>query len=248
MMKRVRMVVSYDGTAYRGWQLQPNGITIEEVLNRELTALLKEPISVIGASRTDSGVHARGNVAVFDTENRMPADKICFALNQRLPEDIRIQSSMEVEPDWHPRKHHCTKTYEYKILNRKMEVPSLRLYTHFCHFDLDLDQMRQAAKLLTGEHDYKSFCNVRTQVLDTVRTVYSIDIEKDSNDVITIRVRENGFLYNMVRILAGTLMAVGMGQRKPEEMPDILAACDRAAAGPTAPAKGLMLVGMEYQD
>jgi len=108
--------------------------------------------------------------------------------------------------------------------------------------------MRQAAKLLTGEHDYKSFCNVRTQVLDTVRTVYSIDIEKDSNDVITIRVRGNGFLYNMVRILAGTLMAVGMGQRKPEEMPDILAACDRAAAGPTAPAKGLMLVGMEYQD
>ena len=247
-MKRVRMVVSYDGTAYRGWQLQPNGVTIEEVLNRELTALLKEPIAVIGASRTDSGVHARGNVAVFDTENRMPADKICFALNQRLPEDIRIQSSMEVEPDWHPRKHHCIKTYEYKILNRKMEVPSLRLYTHFCHFDLDLDQMRQAAKLLTGEHDYKSFCNVRTQVLDTVRTVYSIDIEKDSNDVITIRVRGNGFLYNMVRILAGTLMAVGMGQRKPEEMPDILAACDRAAAGPTAPAKGLMLVGMEYQD
>ena len=248
MMKRVRMVVSYDGTAYRGWQLQPNGVTIEEVLNRELTALLKEPIAVIGASRTDSGVHARGNVAVFDTENRMPADKICFALNQRLPEDIRIQSSMEVEPDWHPRKHHCIKTYEYKILNRKMEVPSLRLYTHFCHFDLDLDQMRQAAKMLTGEHDYKSFCNVRTQVLDTVRTVYSIDIEKDSNDVITIRVRGNGFLYNMVRILAGTLMAVGMGQRKPEEMPDILAACDRAAAGPTAPAKGLMLVGMEYQD
>ena len=247
-MKRVRMVVAYDGTAYRGWQLQPNGITIEQVLNRELTALLKEPIAVIGASRTDSGVHARGNVAVFDTENRMPADKICFALNQRLPEDIRIQSSMEVEPDWHPRKHHCIKTYEYKILNRKMEVPSLRLYTHFCHFDLDLDQMRQAAKLLTGEHDYKSFCNVRTQVLDTVRTVYSIDIEKDSNDVITIRVRGNGFLYNMVRILAGTLMAVGMGQRKPEEMPDILAACDRAAAGPTAPAKGLMLVGMEYQD
>ena len=247
-MRRIKLVVSYDGTAYCGWQLQPNGVTIEEVLNQALSSLLKEDIQVIGASRTDSGVHAMGNVAVFDTEHRMPADKICFALNQRLPEDIRIQSSMEVEPDWHPRKHHCIKTYEYKILNRKMEVPSLRLYTHFCHFDLDLDQMRQAAKMLTGEHDYKSFCNVRTQVLDTVRTVYSIDIEKDSNDVITIRVRGNGFLYNMVRILAGTLMAVGMGQRKPEEMPDILAACDRAAAGPTAPAKGLMLVGMEYQD
>ena len=247
-MKRIGLVVAYDGTNYCGWQTQPNGITVQGVLNDTLSELLGEKIETIGASRTDAGVHAMGNVAVFDTEHRMPADKICFALNQRLPEDIRIQSSMEVEPDWHPRKHHCIKTYEYKILNRKMEVPSLRLYTHFCHFDLDLDQMRQAAKLLTGEHDYKSFCNVRTQVLDTVRTVYSIDIEKDSNDVITIRVRGNGFLYNMVRILAGTLMAVGMGQRKPEEMPDILAACDRAAAGPTAPAKGLMLVGMEYQD
>ena len=176
MKKRVLLRVAYDGTNYHGWQVQPGAVTIEQVLNEKLTELLGEPIEVIGASRTDSGVHAMGNVAVFDTEHRMPADKICFALNQRLPEDIRIQSSMEVEPDWHPRKHHCIKTYEYKILNRKMEVPSLRLYTHFCHFDLDLDQMRQAAKMLTGEHDYKSFCNVRTQVLDTVRTVYSIDI------------------------------------------------------------------------
>ena len=247
-MPRIRFTAAYDGRPYLGWQSQPGGRTVQDVLERAFSGLFGTPCRIHGSGRTDSGVHAMGNVAVFDTEHRMPADKICFALNQRLPEDIRIQSSMEVEPDWHPRKHHCTKTYEYKILNRKMEVPSLRLYTHFCHFDLDLDQMRQAAKLLTGEHDYKSFCNVRTQVLDTVRTVYSIDIEKDSNDVITIRVRGNGFLYNMVRILAGTLMAVGMGQRKPEEMPDILAACDRAAAGPTAPAKGLMLVGMEYQD
>ena len=114
----------YNGTAYHGWQVQPGAVTIEQVLNEKLTDLLGEPIEVIGASRTDSGVHAMGNVAVFDTEHRMPADKICFALNQRLPEDIRIQSSMEVEPDWHPRKHHCTKTYEYKILNRKMEVPA----------------------------------------------------------------------------------------------------------------------------
>ena len=247
-MKRVGLVVAYDGTHYSGWQTQPNGITVQGVLNETLSELLGEKIETIGASRTDAGVHAMGNVAVFDTEHRMPADKICFALNQRLPEDIRIQSSMEVEPDWHPRKHHCIKTYEYKILNRKMEVPSLRLYTHFCHFDLDLDQMRQAAKLLTGEHDYKSFCNVRTQVLDTVRTVYSIDIEKDKNDVITIRVCGNGFLYNMVRILAGTLINVGFGATDPSEIPAILAACDRQAAGPTAPARGLTLVKMEYSE
>ena len=245
-MKRVIMVVSYDGTAYRGWQLQPNGITIEEVLNRELTALLKEPISVIGASRTDSGVHARGNIAVFDTENRMPADKICFALNQRLPEDIRVQRSEEVPADWHPRKANCTKTYEYKVLNRKISMPLERLYAHFCYFNLDLDKMREAAAYLVGEHDFKSFCTVRTQAEETVRTIYSLDITKQE-DMITIRISGSGFLYNMVRIIAGTLLEVGMGAYPPEHMEEILDARDRQAAGRTAPARGLTLVSMEYQ-
>ena len=245
-MKRVKLVVAYDGTAYRGWQLQPNGITIEEVLNRELTALLKEPISVIGASRTDSGVHARGNVAVFDTENRMPADKICFALNQRLPEDIRVQSSKEVPADWHPRKANCTKTYEYKVLNRKIPMPLERLYAHFCYFNLDLEKMRQAAAYLIGEHDFKSFCTVRTQAEETVRTIYSLDITKQ-DDMITIRISGSGFLYNMVRIIAGTLLEVGMGAYPPEHMEEILDARDRQAAGRTAPARGLTLVSMEYQ-
>ncbi len=245
-MKRVRMVVAYDGTAYRGWQLQPNGITIEQVLNRELTALLKEPISVIGASRTDSGVHARGNVAVFDTENRMPADKICFALNQRLPEDIRVQSSEEVPADWHPRKANCTKTYEYKVLNRKISMPLERLYAHFCYFNLDLDKMREAAAYLVGEHDFKSFCTVRTQAEETVRTIYSLDITKQ-DDMITIRISGSGFLYNMVRIIAGTLLEVGMGAYLPEHVEEILDARDRQAAGRTAPARGLTLVSMEYQ-
>ena len=245
-MKRVRMVVSYDGTAYRGWQLQSNGITIEEVLNRELTALLKEPISVIGASRTDSGVHARGNIAVFDTENRMPADKICFALNQRLPEDIRVQRSEEVPADWHPRKANCTKTYEYKVLNRKISMPLERLYAHFCYFNLDLDKMREAADYLVGEHDFKSFCTVRTQAEETVRTIYSLDITKQE-DMITIRISGSGFLYNMVRIIAGTLLEVGMGAYPPEHMEEILDARDRQAAGRTAPARGLTLVSMEYQ-
>ena len=245
-MKRVRMVVSYDGTAYRGWQLQPNGITIEEVLNRELTALLKEPISVIGASRTDSGVHARGNIAVFDTENRMPADKICFALNQRLPEDIRVQRSEEVPADWHPRKANCTKTYEYKVLNRKISMPLERLYAHFCYFNLDLDKMREAAAYLVGEHDFKSFCTVRTQAEETVRTIYSLDITKQE-DMITIRISGSGFLYNMVRIIAGTLLEVGMGAYPPEHMEEILDARDSQVAGRTAPARGLTLVSMEYQ-
>ena len=246
MMKRVRMVVSYDGTAYRGWQLQPNGVTIEEVLNRELTALLKEPIAVIGASRTDSGVHARGNVAVFDTENRMPADKICFALNQRLPEDIRVQTSEEVPAEWHPRKANCTKTYEYKVLNRKISMPLERLYAHFCYFNLDLNKMREAAAYLVGEHDFKSFCTVRTQAEETVRTIYSLDITKQ-DDMITIRISGSGFLYNMVRIIAGTLFDVGIGKIAPEDIPVILEKKDRKAAGPTAPAHGLTMIGIEYE-
>lgn len=246
MMKRVKMVVAYDGTNYRGWQLQPNGVTIEEVLNRELTALLKEPITIIGASRTDSGVHARGNVAVFDTENRMPADKICFALNQRLPEDIRVQVSEEVPLTWHPRKANCTKTYEYKILNRKIAMPTERLYSHFCYFPLDVEKMQQAAAYLVGEHDFKSFCTVRTQAEETVRTVYSLDVTKEQ-DMITIRISGSGFLYNMVRIIAGTLMKVGMGVYPPEHVEAIIDARDRQQAGQTALARGLTLVSLEYE-
>lgn len=245
-MKRIMLVVAYDGTHYHGWQIQPGRVTIESMLNEALTGLLGEPIQVIGASRTDSGVHARGNVAVFDTSHRMPADKICMALNQRLPEDIRVQSSREVSPDWHPRKCRCVKTYEYRIQNRRIEMPMQRFYSHFCYFHLDLEQMRRAAAYLTGEHDFKSFCSVRTQVTDTVRTIYSVDVDRDRDDMITIRVTGNGFLYNMVRIIAGTLMAVGTGQIRPEDMEQILMARDRRAAGPTAPARGLTLIEMNY--
>lgn len=245
-MRRIKLVVAYDGTNYCGWQLQPNGITIEQVLNQALSALFKEPIAVIGASRTDSGVHAMGNVAVFDTEGRMPADKVCFALNQRLPEDIRIQSSEEVPLTFHPRKANCTKTYEYKILNRKIDMPIGRLYSHFCYFDLDLDKMKQAAAYLVGEHDFKSFCTVRTQTEETVRTIYSLELDK-KDDLITLRISGSGFLYNMVRIIAGTLLKVGMGIYPPEHMEEILEAKDRAAAGPTIPARGLTLISMEYE-
>lgn len=247
-MRRIRLVVAYDGTNYHGWQYQPNAVTIEEVLNKALTELLREPIAVIGASRTDAGVHAQGNVAVFDTKNRMAADKICLAVNQRLPEDIRVQSSEEVAPDWHPRKRRCVKTYEYKILNRRIEMPDKRLYTYHCYYDLDLEKMRRAAEFILGEHDFKSFCSAKTQVTDTVRTVYDLTVERDQEDVITIRITGSGFLYNMVRIIAGTLLWAGTGLIRPEEVAEILAAEDRRKAGPTAPAKGLTLIRMFYPD
>ena len=203
-MKRVKLVVAYDGTNYHGWQVQDNGITIEEVLNRTISELVQEDIKVIGASRTDAGVHACGNVAVFDTESRIPGDKFSFALNQRLPEDIRIQESCEVDADFHPRYADTVKTYEYNILNRRFELPSKRLYAAFCYYPMDIERMNQAAAYLVGEHDFKSFCSAGAQVQTTVRTIYAVNVTKE-DDMVHIRITGNGFLYNMVRIIAGTL-------------------------------------------
>ncbi len=244
-MKRIRLLIAYDGTNYCGWQVQINGITIEEVINKALTDLLGEPIQVIGASRTDSGVHAKGNVAVFDSETRIPPEKISFALNQRLPNDIRIQKSDEVPPDWHPRFQDSVKTYEYQILNRKFPDPLKRLYTHFVYMPLEVEKMKEAASYIVGEHDFASFCSAGSQVQSTVRTVYRLDVEK-VEDVIKIQISGNGFLYNMVRIIVGTLLKVGLGVYPPEHVKDIIEAKDRYAAGPKAPACGLTLVKIEY--
>ena len=246
-MKRVKLIVAYDGTAYCGWQVQNNGETIESVLNRHLSALTGELITVTGASRTDSGVHALGNVAVFDTESRIPAEKFSFALNARLPQDIRIQDSCEVPLDFHPRRCVSTKTYEYRILNRQFELPLERNTAYFFFKELDLDKMRQAASYLVGEHDFKSFCSVHTQALSTVRTIYSIDVEKEG-DLILIRVKGNGFLYNMVRIIAGTLIQAGIGEFEAEHVKYMLEALDRQAASRTAPARGLRLVEIQYEE
>ncbi len=245
-MKRFFLRIAYDGTNYCGWQIQDNGITVEEVINKALTDLLGEKIQVIGASRTDSGVHALGNVAVFDSETKIPADKICFALNQRLPDDIRVQESKEVAKDFHPRYCNCTKTYEYKILNRRIAMPIERLYSHFVYVPLDVEKMKNAAKYMVGEHDFKSFCSSRSQVENTVRTVYSIDIRKE-NDMIFIKISGNGFLYNMVRIIVGTLMKVGMGVYPPEHVKEIIEAKDRQAAGQKVAACGLTLVRLDYE-
>lgn len=245
-MKRIRLLISYDGTNYCGWQVQINGITVEEIINKALTELLGEPIEVIGASRTDSGVHAVGNVAVFDSETRIPAEKISFALNQRLPNDIRIQKSDEVPLDWHPRFQNSVKTYEYQILNRRFPDPLKRLYTHFVYMPLDVEKMKQAAAYLVGEHDFASFCSAGSQVQSTVRTIYTLDVKR-FGDVISIRISGNGFLYNMVRIIVGTLLKVGLGVYPPEHMKEILEAKDRYAAGPKAPACGLTLMNIEYE-
>lgn len=243
--KRIRLWVAYDGTNYHGWQIQKNGITIESELNRAISDLLGEEIQVIGASRTDSGVHALGNVAVFDTDSPIPAGKYAYAINARLPEDIRVTKSEEVPKDWHPRKCESRKTYEYRIFLGEILQPVKRLYCHHVYRPLDVEAMQRAASFLMGEHDFKSFCQENVQVESTVRTLYEASVLQSGEELV-IRVTGNGFLYNMVRIIVGTLLEVGYGRLAPETIPQILDKKDRSAAGPTAPAKGLTLVKYEF--
>lgn len=274
-MRRIMLTVAFDGTNYSGWQIQPNKETIEGVLNRELSRLLNEEIKVVGASRTDSGVHAEGAVCVFDTESKIPGDKFSYAINQTLPEDIRIRNSKEVDITFHPRRVNSRKTYRYRIRHDEFPNPLDARYSYHVYTKLDIEAMRRACEFIKGKHDFKSFCSVHTDVDTTVRTVYDvhIDVTPDKKllqmsglmksagesgamrsggesaagrirpEIIDIYVTGNGFLYNMVRIIAGTLIEVGHGKIKPEEIPAIIEACDREKAGPTAPAKGLTLIG-----
>ena len=175
------MIVAYDGTNYHGWQLQPNAVTIEKIINEKLSELLSEKIEIIGASRTDAGVHAEGNVAVFDTDSNIPAEKISYALNHSLPPDIVIQRSYEVAPDFHPRKCESIKTYEYRILNRDFNLPVKGRNAYHVHGKLNIDKMREAAAYFVGRHDFKNFCSSHTQAKSTIRIIYSFDIEEEED-------------------------------------------------------------------
>lgn len=244
-LKRIKLEIAYDGTNYHGWQIQPNAVTIEGVVNEKLSQLLKEEIKVIGASRTDAGVHAYGNVAVFDTDTQIPSEKICYALNQRLPDDIRVQTSCQVADDFHPRHCDSRKIYEYHISNRAIELPIERRYVYHYYRTLSMQEMKEAAKYIIGTHDFKSFCSAKTEVEDTTRTIYNLEILQQNQRII-FKIEGNGFLYNMVRIIAGTLLQVGVGTFQAEEIENILQAKDRTKAGPSAPAHGLRLIGIKY--
>ena len=238
---RVLLKVAYDGTEYSGWQVQDNAPTIEGVLTEAIKDLTGAEPDVAGASRTDAGVHSHGNLCVFDTESRIPAEKFRDALNVRLPEDIRVIESREVGEDFHPRFVKTVKTYEYHIWNDAVMDPTRRLYTDHIYGSLDVEAMNRAAQELLGEHDFAAFCSAGAQVKNTVRTLTQAEVFRDTNEprLVVIRVSGEGFLYNMVRIIAGTLIEIGMGRRHAEDMRDIIMSCDRAVAGPTAPAKGL---------
>lgn len=245
-MRRIKLTVAYDGTNYSGWQAQNNAVTIEGVLNKVLSRLLKEEIIVIGASRTDAGVHSMGNIAVFDTESTIPGERFLYVINQKLPEDIVVVHSEEVPLDWHPRHQNSRKTYEYHIYNSKIPNPVKRLYTNFVSFDLDVELMKEGAKYLVGEHDFAGFCSIKTNAKTTVRTIYDLQVE-ERGDEIVIRVTGNGFLYNMVRIIAGVLIRVGRGFYPPEKVKELLDGQERTGEAITAPPQGLCLMVIEYE-
>lgn len=241
----IQLTLAYDGTNYCGWQLQDNGVSIHEELMKAANRFLKVPFTITGCSRTDSGVHALGFVAALRTDDPLAVGKFTRAFQAFLPKDIVVYEAKEVSPDFHPRYHAKSKHYRYSIYNYKMPLPQFIRYCHYIYDSLDVEAMKKAASSFVGTHDFMAFSSSKTTVDSTVREIYSLDIKKE-NDCIHIDVVGNGFLYNMVRMIAGTLIEVGRGKVKSEEIEDIIASKDRSRTKKTAPAKGLTLVEVSY--
>lgn len=244
-MRRLRCVVGYDGTDYSGFQVQPDQTTIQGEIEAALERITGEEIQIHGSGRTDAGVHARGQVIHFDTKSHIPMDKWRFVLNNQLPDAIVIRSVEEAPESFHARFDVQVKEYRYCIDNGPVADVFRHRYADHIRFPLDVEAMQQAASHLVGEHDFTSFCSAKTFVEDKVRTVYGLTVERRGDEV-WVTCRGNGFLYNMVRIIVGTLVEVGQGKRTADELADILAACDRERAGKTAPAKGLTMWEVVY--
>ncbi|TYP50339.1 tRNA pseudouridine(38-40) synthase TruA [Thermosediminibacter litoriperuensis] len=241
----VKILLEYDGTNYHGWQKQNNALTVQEVLEKAVYVLTGERVSIIGAGRTDAGVHARGQVANFRTNTRIPVERLPYALNSKLPEDITVKGAKAVPDDFHARYSARAKVYTYSIYNAPFPSPLLRRYSYFFPLPLDVEAMRRAGKAFMGVHDFAAFRASRSTVKSSVRNITRLDVKK-CGDLITIEVEADGFLYNMVRIIAGTLLEVGTGKRDPEEIPSIIESRDRERAGVTLPAHGLCLEKVIY--
>lgn len=245
-MQRYKCVVAYDGTAFSGYQIQPDKRTIQEEIEKVLAKLHKgDAVKISASGRTDAGVHARGQVIHFDSPLSIPLEKWPVALNTLLPDDISIMSAEKVTEDFHARFDAVGKEYRYYLNTAVQRDPFNRHFAYHYPYLLDVAAMKQAAKELLGTHDFTSFCSAKTEVEDRVRTVYAIDIlEHDSS--LVFRFNGNGFLYNMVRILVGTLLEVGAGTRPASSMQELLDQKDRRFAGKTAPAHGLYLWQVFY--
>ena len=242
---RVFLKIEYDGTEYCGWQIQPNLVTVQQKIEESITRLTGERVSVTGSGRTDSGVHALGQIAHFDTQSTIPAEKFSSALNQFLPNDVKVVESWQVDGDLHARYSAKRKTYRYKLYLSKNARPLMDRYMARVDFNLDIGAMQTACEKFVGKHDFACFLASGSEVKDTVREIYFAKIDRQGEEI-TFTVCGNGFLYNMVRIMVGTLVKVGMGKLKAEEVGEILLSGDRKRAGITMPPQGLTLVSVEY--
>lgn len=243
-MRNLKLTIQYDGTKYCGWQKQPNSSGIQGTIEYAIYEITKEKVNIIGSGRTDAGVHALGQVANFKTNSNIPAARIPDALNAKLPKDISIIDCQEVSDDFHSRYSATGKIYRYLIYNKPYRSPLYKGISYHVRYDLDIEKMRVEAQLLLGTHEFKGFMSSGSSVKDTVRTIHNISI-KESGDLIVLEVEGNGFLYNMVRIIVGTLVDIGRG-RIDKSLEEIIASQDRGEAGHTAPAHGLFLKKVHY--
>lgn len=249
MQKKVLFTIAYDGTNYFGWQKQKdsNVPTIQRELEKACDCLFKQEVECIGASRTDRGVHALGQRAAVIVNSTIPTEKIPFAIQSFLPKDIVVVEAQEVPEDFHPRFDCIQKTYEYKIYNQAFRNPLFRNYSEFIYKKLDILAMQKAAKNFIGTYDFKAFCAAGSSVKTTVRTIFDCNVRKE-NEFIIIQVTGNGFLYNMVRILSGTLIYVGLEKINPNEIVSIILSKDRTKAGKTVGPQGLVLKNIQYSN
>lgn len=243
-MRNLKITLQYNGKNYCGWQKQPNALGIQGTVEKAIYEITKEEVKVTASGRTDAGVHALGQVANFKTESKIPADRLPDALNAKLPKDISIISCEEVDIDFHARYNACGKTYRYLIYNKPYRSPLYKDLSYHVRYDLDLDKICLEAKSLIGTHDFGGFMSSGSSVKDTVRTIYDVDIQ-ENDGMISIEVSGNGFLYNMVRIIVGTLVDIGRGRIK-HNMEEIINSKSRSMCGHTAPAHGLFLKKVNY--
>lgn len=242
------MRIRYDGTNYHGWQYQPNGITVQQIIEEALSELLSQEIKVTGCSRTDAGVHALDYVFNFMADTEIPVEKLPYALNYRLEEDVSAIEAWEAPAEFNARFSCKGKRYIYRIQNAKQKNPFLNRYSWHIPYNLDVKKMKLAAPMLEGTHDFSGFMAAGGSQKTTVRTIRLCEVEQDADmpESITVTVEADAFLYNMVRIITGTLAEVGFGKIQPEEIPDILESCDRKKCGMTAPPQGLFLKKVYY--
>lgn len=245
MIKNIRVTIEYDGTRFNGWQKQEGLLTVEGELEKAIKKATGESVKILASGRTDRGVHAYGQVANFEIDTTIPGDRFKYAVNDKLPDDISVISSEEVHTSFHARFSAKKKSYRYLVYSSETRSPIYRNYSYHTTYRLDLDRMKKASKYFVGRQDFSSFVPNKSNENKNIRTVYDLQL-RQRGEFIEIEIEGNGFLHNMVRIIAGTLVEIGCGKREPKEAEAIIRAKDREQAGHTAPAQGLYLLKVFY--